>query len=131
MIDELQKTYNFISTQWLPLTGKLISDVENFSQQILPTITEENEDEIFDDTKCINFLAKAVRELNLMYIEQADAKYVADHPNEVSAQRPEKLFDLGYIDFIPTDYQQYNDEGYAVIYKYNEDIGRFDYKMSY
>ena len=64
-----------------------------------------------------------------MYLEEADAKYIIDHPGEISAMTPQALFDTGYINFIPTDYQQYKEEGYGIIYIYNPKIGRFDYKM--
>ena len=96
---------------------------------ILPKLSEKNEDDILGDTKCSNFLAKAIREINLLYLEQADARYVLDHPGEDSAITPEKLFSEKYINFIPTDYQQYEDEEYGIIYKYNPDIKRFDYEM--
>jgi hypothetical protein len=56
---------------------------------------------------------------------------VIDNPSEVSAMTPERLYEAWYINFIPTDYQQYADEWYGIIYKYNSDIQRFDYEMYY
>lgn len=129
LTQELQKTYSFIATSRLPLTGKLIRDIENISREVLPPFSKETELTEYDSTQCSNYLSKAIRELNLMYIEQADARYVQDNPDEISAYTPEELFKLEYIDFIPTDYQQYPEDGYGIIYKYDEKIGRFDYKM--
>ena len=66
-----------------------------------------------------------------MYIEAADEEYKKDHPNEASAYTPERLLETWYISFNPTDYQQYEDEDYGIVYRYNEDTWRFDYEMSY
>ncbi len=131
MTQKLQQAYNYISAKKLPLTWELIKNIESDLNAILPKLSEENEDEVFDDTKCSNFLTKATREINLMYLEQADQKYIQDYPDEKSAKTPERLLETGYIDFIPTDYQQYEDKGYGIIYRYNDDIKRFDYKMWY
>ena len=131
MTQELEKSYNFITQNNFPLIGEFIKNIELLSEQILPVLSEENENEVLDDTKCTNFLTKAIREINLMYLEEADAKYIIDHPGEISAMTPQALFDTGYINFIPTDYQQYKEEGYGIIYIYNPKIGRFDYKMWY
>lgn len=89
---------------------------------MLPKLSEKNEDSLLDDTECTNFLAKAIREINLMYLSQADEKYVSDNPSEVSAHTPEKLRELGYIDFIPTDFQRYDGEDYGIVYRYNDEI---------
>ncbi len=119
---ELQASYNYIAVQRLPLTGSFVQKLEEVSREMLPKLSEKNEDSLLDDTQCTNFLAKAIREINLMYLSQADKKYVADHPEEVSAHTPETLKNLGYIDFIPTDFQQYEGEDYGIVYRYNEEI---------
>jgi len=131
MKNELDNAYTGIKNGSLVLNGDLVRAIENLSNQLLPQLTEENEKEVLDDTKCTNYLAKAVREINLMYIENADATFVWDNPEEISAKTPEKLFELWYIDFIPTDYQQYADEWYGIVYKYNDEIWAFDYEMDY
>lgn len=131
MSNELQIVYEEIKNKARPLDGKLVQDIQTLWRQVLPELTEENESEVLDDTKCTNYLAKAIREINLMYIENADAKYVSDNPGEISAYSPEKLFENWYIDFIPTDYQQYADKWYGIHYKYSEDTKRFDYEMDY
>lgn len=124
---ELRSAYTAISRGWYELSSDFIKTLEDTSKLYLPKLSEENEDELLADTECTNFLAKAIREINLMYIETADWEYVKDNPGQISAQTPVKLLDTGYIDFIPSDYQQYED--YGIVYKYNPDIGRFDYEM--
>lgn len=91
MTEELEKTYTYISQNDLALTGEFIRSIEEVSREILPPLSEENEDDILDDTKCTNFLTKAIREVNLMYLEEADARYVIDHSDEISAMTPQTL----------------------------------------
>ena len=131
MSNELQRVYTGLKNNSLPLEGGLVKQIEEFWKQILPKLTEGNESQVLDDTKCTNYLAKAIREINLMYIETADEQYVLDNPEEVSAQTTQVLFDQWYINFIPTDYQQYTDKWYGIVYKYNEDNKGFDYEMDY
>ncbi len=131
MSNELQIAYTEIKNKTRPLNWDLVRSIENLGKQILPELTEENEKEVLDDTRCTNYLAKAIREINLMYIENADALYIIDNPNEISAKTPEKLFEMWYIDFIPTDYQQYADKWYWIVYRYSDETQRFDYEMNY
>jgi len=126
---EIENVYKQITSLWLEITDELVENIELYSKQFLPVLTEENENEVLDDTKCSNYLAKAIREINLMYIESANERYVSDNPTETSAKHAKQLFDLWYIGFLPTDYQQYPDEWYGIVYKYNDDIWRFDYIM--
>jgi len=62
----------------------------------------------------------------LFYIEQANEQFKKDH-NENSARHAKALYDEGYIDFLPTDFQQY--DGYGIIYIYNTKTKRYDYEM--
>ena len=128
---ELRNIYTNLQKWLILLDGNLISLIQTESQKVFPEITDENENELLDNTKCLNFLWKAIRELNLIYIEAADRRYIQDNPSEVSAWNPELLLEKGYINFIPTDYQQYADEWNGIIYEYNPEIKRFDYIMSY
>ena len=128
---DLENVYRDLQTWRIQLDGQLIASIQTISSQIFPEITQENENELLDNTKCLNFLGKATREINLMYLEAADAKYISDNPSEVSAGSPEVLLEQKYISFIPTDYQQYTDTGEGIIYSYNPEIGRFDYQMGY
>lgn len=128
--NELQKVYTWIKSRSLPIEWWLISEIENLSKQVLPKLSEENERNLLADSQCTNFLAKGIRELNLMYIEEADAQYIRDNPSEVSARDVQTLFETWYIDFIPTDYQQYPDWWYGIVYRYKSDIWRFDYEIA-
>lgn len=131
MTEKISETYDILKQNNIPLTGDLIRAIEQDRDFLFPELTEENEGELLSDTQCTNYLAKAIRELSLLYLDEADARYIKDFPEETSAKTPEKLFEAGYIDFIPTDFQQYKDEDYGIIYRYNPEIGRFDYEMGY
>jgi hypothetical protein len=88
---ELTQVYNTLKSNNIPLQGELVREIELYSSSLLPKLSEENEQELLDDTECTNFLAKAIREINLMYLEQADKKYVQDNPDQVSAMNPQTL----------------------------------------
>jgi hypothetical protein len=87
---------------------------------------DKNSEEFLWDTKCINYANKAVREINLFFVENANRKYKKDN-NWKSAHNAKVLFDKWYIDFLPIDFQQYED--YWIIYVYNNDLWHFDYEM--
>lgn len=128
---KIQETYDILSQNNIALSGELIQAIEQDRDILFPALTEKNEGELLSDTSCTNYLVKAIRELTLLYLDEADIRYKKDFPLEISAKTPEKLFDAGYINFIPTDFQQYVDEDYGIIYRYNPEIGRFDYEMGY
>ncbi len=109
----------------------MIRAIESDRTLLFPKLSTKNEDELLSDTACSNYLMKAIREISLLYLDEADARYVAKFPEEASAKTPEKLFETGFINFIPTDFQQYEDEDYGIIYRYNPEIGSFDYEMGY
>jgi len=77
---------------------------------------------------CSNFLNKAIRELNLSYIEKAYKKYESENKNP-DIENASELFEKWYLEFLPTDYQQEKDQW--IIYFYNKEIEQFDYKMWY
>lgn len=93
MTQELENVYTYISQEKLPLTAELIQNIEITRGIIFPKLTDENELEILDDTKCSNYLIKAIREINLMYIETANAQFEADHPQGLPARNAKALFD--------------------------------------
>jgi hypothetical protein len=72
MSNELQLAYEDIKNKNIPLNWELVESIETLGKQVLPELTEDNEREVLDDTRCTNYLAKAIREINLMYIENAD-----------------------------------------------------------
>lgn len=111
----------------IPFTGAMLEAINQSLASIIPPLTEENESEIFWGTKCLGYVAKAVRELNIYYLSEADTRYKADH-NGQSAQTAQILKNTWYIDYIPNDYQKY-DDGTGIIYRYNPDIDNFDFEM--
>ncbi len=126
---EIENIYSYLRYENMPLTWELIAQIETLRDDILPPFSEESESMVLTDTECSNYLTKAIRELALLYLEEADTKYIADFPDELSAMTPERLFELWYINYIPRDYQQYED--YGIRYLYSEESGRFDYEMNY
>ncbi len=86
---------------------------------------EKKETEILDSNSCHNYLNKAVREINLYYLDEANKKYFTNTWKNASDSK--ELLENGYIDYTPKDFQQYKD--YWIIYKFNKKIGYFDYEM--
>jgi hypothetical protein len=124
---ELEKIWVWIFLQKnIALNDKLIESVEEARKEEFWFYDEENEEEILSSTKCVNYVNKAVRELNLAYIEEANKKFKKDN-NWNPALSAQWLFDDWYIKFLPTDFQQYED--YWIIYEYNKDTKHYDYTM--
>ncbi len=120
--DQFNKAMNWI----IPFNWEFIKKIEDFRKKVFEKLTEENEDNILSETKCKNYANKAVREINLLYIENWNKKYKQDH-NWISAVSAKKLYELWYIKFLPTDFQQYKD--YWMIYYYNDETKHFDYQL--
>lgn len=91
------------------------------------TFWDEEKDNILNDTMCSNYINKAVRELNLAYLDKANKKYEID--NWEFATTPKILYDKWYIDYLPTDYQQYWDNW--IEYIFNSKLWYFDYIMTH
>ncbi len=124
----LEKLWEDIFVYWYrPLNWEEIKKVEEIRKEIFWEFQEEREEEILSDTKCWSYVNKAVRELNLAYIEEWNKKYMEDHVTGLPARHAKALFDEWYIDFLPTDFQQYKD--YGIIYEYNYDTKNYDYSM--
>lgn len=120
---EIENIMNGLESKQLVLDGKMVELISAGRNQAFWEFNDETEEKAMSETECQNYVNKAVRELNLLYLEQANAKYVDD--NGEPAQTGKQLLDAGYIDFDPVDFQQYED--YGVIYEYNEATGNFDY----
>lgn len=124
--DNLEKVWTeiFIKKS-IGLKWEILKSIWEKRDEIFWEFTEEMEEEILSDTKCWNYLNKAIRELNLAYIEKAEIKYFADKwEHSYNAQ---DLFDDWYMEYLPIDFQQYDD--YWIIYKFNDDTMNYDYKM--
>ena len=75
---------------------------------------------------CENFLDKSVREINLLYLERADTKYMETH-DQHSADTTDTLQKAGLIDTMPEDHQ--TGSGERIIYQYDSELKHWDYKM--
>ena len=123
---ELEKVWIWIFIQKnIPLDEKIIENIENIRTDIFWEYNKDDEDALLS-TECNNYVNKAVRELNLAYIEQANEEFKKDN-NWNPALNAKWLFDDWYIKFLPTDCQQYDD--YWIIYEYNKDTKNYDYSM--
>lgn len=109
----------------IKLNWKLVSQVEKIRQELVKKLWEDNLDKNKNlDNFCSTYLNKATRELNLLYLENADKVYFTD--KKTHALYPQNLFKAGYIDYIPLDFQR--DKDFQIIYFYNNEIKNWDYK---
>ena len=107
------------------LDWKIVKNISKIRDQTFWKFDEKDELSALSDTKCWNYVNKAVRELNLEYIERWNKKYIQE--NWESSSNAKELFDGWYINYLPIDFQQYED--YWIIYEYNSDIWNYDYSM--
>lgn len=109
------------------LTWKFIQEVDKQRKLIEKELSKwaDAEKTSMDDTKCVNYMNKSVREINLYYIEQANKKYLKD--KWLNAKNAKILFDEWYIDYLPVDFQKSWDN--FIIYQFNEDTWNFDYEL--
>ena len=109
----------------VPLNWEIIKNIEEARKKVLWEFNEEVEEKILSDSQCWNYINKAVRELNLAYIEIGNSKYETEkwEPSYDAKQ----LFNEWYLDYLPIDFQQYDD--YGIIYEYNDEIWNYDYSM--
>lgn len=123
---QLETLWAQIFTKQINLDWNLIKTISKTRDDVLWEFNEENEKESLSTTMCSNYVNKAIREINLYYIELANKKYKEDN-NWKSASNAKILYDKWYLDYIPIDFQQYDD--YWIIYTYNPDTWNFDYEM--
>ena len=126
VVDLENLSYGLFKKQ-VTLNGKIIQQLQKSRNQVLGKYDEEEEKTGFWDTKCSSYANKSVRELNLMYLENANEAYKRDHQGQTSLT-PDELLAGKYIDFSPTDFQQYK-AGYGIEYSYNVDTKKYDYSM--
>lgn len=111
----------------IPLSGQLVKEIEDARNYIFWDFEGTTESEQISDTSCINFLNKANREINLAYIQNAENNYFSQTGDH--SKNAQELFDKKYINFLPTDFQQYED--YGIRYVFNEETWKYDYSMEY
>lgn len=113
----------------IQLNGAFLSKVDTMRKEIVGKLEEQWLDPSSGqnvDNFCSTYLNKAVREMNLAYLEQADVRYLADKKEH--AMTPKELFQNKYIDYIPHDFQK-QDEKTGIIYEYDRETGHWDYNM--
>lgn len=125
-VSELEQVWALVFDKKIKLDWKLLKQINTTRDQSIWKYDEDQEKPLLSETECSNYVRKATRELNLYYIEQANIKY-KENNDWKSAINAKILYNKWYIDYLPIDYQQYED--YGVIYEYNEDTWNFDYDM--
>lgn len=124
---ELNKVAHGIFTyKQIPLSGEVIASIQKVRIETFWDFNEEVEEKQLWDTSCMNYLNKATRELNLAYIQNAHDQYF-EETGKIS-KNAQELLDKWYINFLPTDFQQYKEQW--VKYFFNSETGKYDYEMS-
>lgn len=123
---EMEKIWVQIFKQNIPLTGNYLKYILDIRRKFLWVFNEDKELEELSDTKCSNYVNKAIRELNLHYLEEANKKYMIDNNGNI-ARNWKALLNQWYINYLPIDFQQY--ETQWIIYEYNPDTKHYDYIM--
>ena len=109
----------------------IFSEKRSLDFEALKEIEQIRSQNIFENeswlsaSSCGTFLNKAIRELNIFYLDNADKKYKEKFWKNSSF--PKDLEKSWFINYIPKDYQQNKD--YWIIYYYNDEIWWYDYKM--
>ncbi len=114
--------FDWFLTKKLEIDGFLLKKIENIRKVAFANVEQK---ELNDESKCINYINKAIRELNLDYIERTNDNFLKETwKNSFDAM---ELFKKWYLDYLPTDFQQYEDMW--IIYKFNTDTNHYDYDM--
>lgn len=124
---DIENIYITLQSRNQPLEWRLIAEIQELRDTLFTNIEEEND--LLSGPQCSDHLNRAIRELALLYLDEADARFRRDFPGELSAMTPERLSELWYIDFVPKDFQQYED--YGMMYRFNEEIWGFDFKIDF
>lgn len=121
--NELESIWvDWFLTKKLEIDGSLLKKIENIRKVAFANVEQK---ELTDESKCTNYINKAIRELNLDYIERINDNFLKETwKNSFDAM---ELFNKWYLDYLPTDFQQYDDMW--IIYKFNPDTNHYDYDM--
>lgn len=114
----------------IPLSWNLIKTIEDSRIMTFWLFDGNDSWNQISDTSCMTYLNKANREINLAYLDQANEIYREENANK-NAIDWQELLDKKYINFLPTDFQQYEGENYGIRYEFKEEFDRFDYNMNY
>jgi hypothetical protein len=102
------------------------TNLKNLNETLAKVFPKDKKDEnALEEDDLKEYIKKAVRWINLYYVEKANKKFLKDTwKNAISAR---ELYDKKYIDYFPIDFQQY--DTYGVWYVYDEKIWHFDKKI--
>lgn len=101
---------------------KILEEIQKNQQQFFP---QKKEESLEDEWECNNYIQKATRELNIYYLSKKNTSYYQKFGK--NANTAEELQKAGILNFIPEDFQQYEDSG--IIYFYDTQKKWFSYKM--
>ena len=119
LIGYLWMFYSKYENAWI-FSSKELKMLDDYRKEI----NKDKEESVYWET-CFWDLNKAVRQLNLEYLNNASKKYIQDNNKPINSI--DDLFDNNYIDYRPVDYQQY--DTYWIKYYYNDETKTIDYKM--
>ena len=109
----------------IPLNNNILKNIYYSRDSLLWKFSEDQEEKLLWDTSCWNYINKAIRELNLKFIEDWDKKYFKKYKKH--SKNALELYEKWFISFLPKDYQQYND--YSIIYEYDNEINNYNYTL--
>ncbi len=122
---EIEKIMNGLKSWEIYLSGKMLQDIAAVRAQVFWEFNEETKEKALSDTSCQNYVNKATREMNLLYLDLANTAHKEANEGK-PAMSGEELLEKWFIDAVPRDFQVEKD--FRVIYKYNEKTGNFDYE---
>ena len=110
------------------LTKDFLMQVESARKSAQETLGENQVEIEKTDISayCSSYLNKSVREMNLAYIQDADARYFTATGKH--AENAKALTNAGYLDYLPRDYQK-GTNGQEIIYIWNADSKNWDVEM--
>ena len=118
-------TYNIFNL-WVEINSEILKNIQEVSNILFEWYDLDDVDNIIKNN-CTNNIAKVGREFNLYFLDEANKKFY--NQNWYFSSNIEELYEKWFIDYIPIDYQQYDE--YWIIYFFNDDTWFFDYKMWY
>lgn len=123
--NELYNLGLWVFNQELDLSSKLIKNINDLRDENLLTEDDIEWNDPLKENECTNNINKAIRELNLEFIERAYKKYQEENTEKIYTAKD--LLDKWYIDYLPTDHQKYDE--YWIIYIINKETWNFDYML--
>lgn len=123
---DLRNQISWIFWKKILINEDNLKQIEYYRKQIIKTWTWIKEESLADESDCTRYLNKAVRELNLQFLEKADEKFFKDKWKH--AVQWLELLEKWYIKYLPVDYQWRKD--FDIIYYYNKDTNHWDNKVS-